>query len=146
MTTTFEPLVWSDKFTTGVTEMDEQHMILVDLLNNTTRRIGENGGNGALTHIVLDLLSYAIYHFETEEHLMEQYGYAGAIPAEASLHLEQHRAFSAKVVATHEALKTGEKIRPDELIGFIQNWLVNHILKTDRMLAAFVLQQRARKT
>jgi hemerythrin len=142
MTPARPPLVWNDSFVTGVTEMDDQHMILVDLLNTAARRLSDNNNGGAVTQIVLDLLSYAIYHFETEEQLMEQYAYAKAAPEAAARHLEQHRGFSAKVVAAHEGLKTGEAIQADELVGFIHDWLINHILGTDRALGSYVAQQR----
>ena len=141
MTSARAPIVWSSRFVTGVMEMDDQHMILVDLLNTATRRLSDASGGTAISQIVLDLLSYAIYHFETEESLMEEYDYAGTAPEDAARHLEQHRAFSAKIVAAHERLKTGDNVDADELMGFIHDWLINHILGTDRALAAHILQR-----
>ena len=60
-----------------------------------------------------------------------------------ALHLEQHRSFSAKVVSIRESLKAGTLIAPDDLIGFLNQWLVDHIMNTDKKLAAFLLAGKA---
>ena len=98
-----------------------------------------------LEPITRDLLSYALYHFETEEDLMQHYGYDEALHEDAKLHLEQHRLFSAKVVAVRENLKLGVLIAPSDLIGFLNDWLVNHILNTDQRLGHFILTRRRTK-
>jgi hemerythrin-like metal-binding protein len=88
------------------------------------------------------LLSYALYHFETEEELMQEYGYREAEGEGMQRHLDQHRGFSSKVVAIREGLKSGNLTSPRDLIGFLNDWLVNHIQHTDQALAAFVLAKR----
>jgi len=137
-----QPLVWNDSYATGVAEIDEQHMILVHTLNEAGSRLTKDSSLEALEQITQDLLAYALYHFETEEELMQKYGYADGPPEEADRHLEQHRAFSAKVVAVREGLKAGTLISPDDLLGFLNNWLVNHILNTDKKLGAFIVAKR----
>jgi len=140
--TASQPLVWNDSYATGVAEIDEQHMILVHTLNEAGVRLVKDASLESLEQITQDLLSYALYHFETEEELMQKYGYADGPPEEAARHLEQHRAFSAKVVAVREGLKAGTLISPDDLLGFLNNWLVNHILNTDKKLGAFIVAKR----
>lgn len=138
-----EPLVWNDSFATGVQEIDEQHMILVHTLNEASAQLGEDASIAHLAQITQDLLAYALYHFETEEMLMQQYGYDEGSPVEAAQHLEQHRAFSAKVVAVREGLKSGNPISPADLLAFLNQWLINHILNTDKRLGAFIVARQA---
>jgi hemerythrin-like metal-binding protein len=135
-------LVWNDRFATGVQEIDEQHMILVHTLNEASVTLAENASIEQLELITRDLLGYALYHFETEELLMRQYGYDEGAAPDAALHLEQHRAFSSKVVAVRDGLKTGTPIAPADLLGFLNQWLVNHILNTDKRLGAFIVAKR----
>jgi len=137
-----EPLVWNESYVTGVVEIDEQHRILVNTLNEANARLAENSTPEFLEQITRDLLSYALYHFETEESLMKDYGYEDADGSAAALHLEQHRAFSAKVVAVREGLKCGTLISREDLLSFLNNWLVNHILHTDKKLGAFIVARR----
>lgn len=136
-------LAWNDDYATGVSEIDEQHMILVHTLNEASIKLAGDASIETLEQITQDLLAYALYHFETEEMLMQEYGYEEGSPEDAATHLEQHRAFSAKVVAVRDGLKTGAPISPGDLLGFLNNWLVNHILNTDKRLGAHILARRA---
>jgi hemerythrin-like metal-binding protein len=138
-------LAWDDSFATGVAEIDEQHMILVHTLNDASMRLAGEAGSEQLELITQDLLAYALYHFETEEVLMHEYGYEADAAQDAARHLEQHRAFSAKVVAVRDSLKAGKPVVPADLLAFLNEWLVNHILNTDKRLGAFIVARRAAK-
>lgn len=140
-----EPIVWNDSFVTGVDEIDQQHRILVNSLNAANAKLTANTNLELLDQISRDLLSYALYHFETEEELMQEYGYAEQDSSAAQTHLEQHRSFSSKVVAVREGLKVGTLISREDLLSFLNDWLVNHILNTDKKLGAFIVAKRAGK-
>lgn len=135
-------LEWNDSYATGIAEIDEQHRILVNTLNEVNARLTDNPSMDFLEQITQDLLSYALYHFETEEQLMQEYGYTDDSGADAESHLQQHRGFSSKVVAVRDSLRAGHSISRDELIGFLSNWLINHILNTDMKLGAFIAAKR----
>ena len=135
-------LEWTEALKTGLEEIDEQHMILVHTLNDAAEKLAHEATAEMLGQITQDLLSYALYHFETEEELMQEYGYREVEGEGMQRHLDQHRGFSAKVVAIREGLKSGNLIAPRDLIGFLTDWLVNHIQHTDQALAAFVLSKR----
>jgi hemerythrin len=57
-----------------------------------------------------------------------------------------HRTFSAKVVSARKALTSGEMISAEELLQFLSEWLVNHILKTDFKLADHMKKSIAAQT
>jgi len=135
-------IVWNENFATGVPEIDEQHMILVHTLNEASVKLQRDTKIETLQQITQDLLSYALYHFETEEELMQECGYPEEAQADAAQHLEQHRAFSSKVVAVHERIKSGTPPSSAELLGFLSDWVTHHILKTDKKLGAFILAKR----
>lgn len=135
-------LSWNDGFATGVAEIDEQHMILVHTLNEASVRLASAAGPSLLEQITQDLLAYALYHFETEEALMQEYGFEEDARPDWTSHLDQHRAFSAKVVGVREGLKSGNPIAPAELLAFLNQWLVNHILSTDKRLGVFIVERR----
>lgn len=138
-----DPIVRNDTLVTGVDEIDDQHRILVKTLNEAGVKLSGNRDTALLEQITRDLLSYAIYHFETEEALMEEYDYQGAHPEDAANHAHQHRSFSAKVVAVREGLKSGTPISREDLLSFLNGWLVGHIMNTDKKLAAFLTAKRA---
>ncbi|MEG3619902.1 bacteriohemerythrin [Magnetovibrio sp. PR-2] len=136
------PLVWNENYATGVPEIDEQHMILVHTLNEASEKLAEDSSIENLQEITQNLLSYALYHFDTEEELMQEFGYAGGSEEDASSHLKQHRAFSAKVVAVRDGLKSNTPIAAEDLLAFLNDWLINHILNTDKKLGAFICEKR----
>jgi hemerythrin len=138
-----EPIIWNDGLLTGVTEIDEQHRILVNTLNEANAKLAENTSLEFLEQITRDLLSYALYHFEMEEELMQEYGYRDDSAADAESHLQQHRSFSGKVVAVRDGLKAGTLISREDLLSFLNDWLVQHILNTDKKLGAFIVAKRA---
>jgi hemerythrin-like metal-binding protein len=136
------PLVWNDSFATGVAEIDDQHMILVHTLNEAAGKLAESPSHELIEQITQDLLSYALYHFDTEEDLMQEFGYQEDGDA-MQRHLEQHRAFSKQVVSARDSLRAGANISAQELLEFLNTWLVNHILNTDRKLGAFIVAKRS---
>jgi hemerythrin len=142
MAESYAPLIWCEQYVTGVDEIDEQHQILVHTLNEAGQRLGQGYSVSLLEQITQDLLSYALYHFDTEEELMQHYGYQAEGEA-MSRHLQQHRSFSERVVAVREGLKAEQPIAAEDLLAFLNQWLVNHILNTDKHLAAFILARRA---
>jgi hemerythrin-like metal-binding protein len=135
-------IIWTDDLDTGVAKIDEQHRILVNSINDANTRLAANSNAEILDQISRDLLSYALYHFETEEDLMQEFGYAENNPDDLEAHLRQHREFSAKVVEVREGIKAGKLISRDDLLTFLNGWLINHILKSDKRLGAFILTKQ----
>ena len=132
-------IVWNNDLVTGVAKMDEQHRILVNSINEANTRLASNLSAEILNQITRELLSYALYHFETEEELMREFNYSVASPSDSEAHMRQHRDFSTKVVAVREGIKAGNLISREDLLTFLNGWLVNHIHKTDKQLAEFIL-------
>jgi hemerythrin-like metal-binding protein len=138
-----EPIIWNDSFTTHLPELDDHHRALVHTLNEANAKLAGNSSIETLGRITRDLLIYALCHFEAEEGMMKQYGYVSAHAADAEHHVRQHRDFSARVVAVRSGLQTGKVIAPADLLAFLNDWLVDHILTTDKKLGAFVAARRA---
>jgi hemerythrin len=134
----FEPIEWSEKMTTGITEIDNQHRFLVDTLRKANSRLLSDRESVLLETIAKDLLTYAIMHFETEENLMRRHGYAEAFPEMAKTHIAQHRDFSHQVVAVCDNLREGRHVSRMEVLKYLNEWLRNHVLGIDQQLAAFV--------
>jgi hemerythrin-like metal-binding protein len=70
---------------------------------------------------------------------MQKYGYI----EDDEIHIQQHRSFSAKVVAVRNDIKNGILISREDLLSFLNSWLINHILNTDKRLAAFLVASKA---
>lgn len=143
MDNSYPEISWNDDFVTGVQEIDEQHMILVNTLNEALTKLTSENSQSVLLDFTQELLAYALYHFETEEALMQQYDYQNADPISMQQHLKEHRSFSQHVIAVREQIHAGKNVEIPELLDFLYQWLVNHILKTDKALAKQILAKRA---
>jgi len=132
----YEPIIWNETLMTNVKVIDEQHRILVAMLNEANDKLSENSGREMLEEIVHDLMSYALYHFDTEEELMLSNQYTQAEQAD---HFNEHRLFSKTVSALQQDLRQGKLISREDLLSFLNDWLINHILKTDKKLGVFLV-------
>ena len=136
--TEIEEIVWDQSYNTGVTEIDDQHKILVKTLNEAQRNLNMGSSIEILDQITKDLLNYALYHFEMEEELMLESKYNENKQEEYKQHIKQHRNFSTKVVSIRESIQTGHHIDEKELIDFLKNWLINHINNIDKKFTVYL--------
>lgn len=140
MNTPFQPIEWADSMSTGIAAIDKQHHFLIDTMQEANEKLIGEHNNTVLSDFTKVLLRYAITHFETEEKLMQRYGYAESHPAEAQHHVEQHREFSRQVVAVCDQLREGQNVSHIELLTFLNNWLRDHLLGIDQLLGEFLRQ------
>lgn len=135
-------IVWNENFDTGVTEIDEQHRTLVNIINKANSRLATDFNAAMLDEVTRDLSSYAHYHFDLEESLMKEYNYTEDQSEDSATHLREHGEFSTIVASVREGIKAGNLIPREYLLLYLNSWLINHILYTDKRLAAFVLARR----
>jgi hemerythrin len=139
----YDLIEWNDALVSGIEPIDQQHQILVSLFNEANIQLSASHNAGFLEQITRDLLSYALYHFEVEEELMQKSGYGDSELEDAQLHILQHRNFSARVVAVRNDIKNGILISREDLLAFLNQWLIDHILNTDKKLVGFLSAEKA---
>jgi len=123
---------WEDKLSVGVAEIDTEHKKLISLINNLNHAIQIKSSTKTLEEILLSLIDYTKFHFGHEEKLLQQNGYA-----ELPQHHKEHEELTAKVIDFHERLSTGKASFTLELMLFLRDWLINHIMKTDMQYKEF---------
>jgi hemerythrin-like metal-binding protein len=128
-----ESVQWSEKFSVGVRELDQQHQQLIKLLNILISKQGTtNTHSETVSDTLMAMTRYAQTHFKTEERLMEANGYTGLEDKKM-----QHRDFRKKTVGFSTATTFGIDQVPEDLLTYINNWLVHHILEEDMAYKAF---------
>ena len=128
-----ELVQWSEKFSVGVSELDQQHQQLIKLLNILISKQGTtNTHSETVSDTLMAMTRYAQTHFKTEERLMEAYGYPGLEDQKM-----QHRDFRKKTVGFSTATTFGIDQVPEDLLTYLTNWLVHHILEEDMAYKAF---------
>ncbi len=125
-------LEWNETFSVKVREFDEHHKRIIAMINeirNSTEQVTDDSSMAEKVHSLID---YASTHFKAEERYMTQFGFAGYESHEA-----EHDRFIERVLGFQERLSRGEKVIPDELMTFLKDWLVKHILGTDKQYSQF---------
>ena len=125
------PLIeWSPAIQVGVAKIDEQHKRLVEIANELNSAMHSGAGTQKAGKILNELVDYTVKHFAFEESKMDEYDYA-----EKEAHKEAHRKLVAEVSAFKEKFDSGEAAITVDLLNFIRQWLLNHILKVDKAFA-----------
>ena len=123
-----ERIDWNPSFSVGVKLLDEQHKRIVDTINLLISDPGATVRSEVISELLDRLTKYASDHFRTEEQLLEEYAYP-----DLARQKEEHKAYRIKVVTLCQATIAHENSVPADLLTFISNWWVTHILKTDMM-------------
>jgi hemerythrin-like metal-binding protein len=128
-----ELLAWSESLSVNIRLIDDQHRQLVNLINRLYRAM-QTGSKREETAAILDeLVEYTVYHFNAEEELFSGHGYPEEIP-----HKNTHKQLVGQVVEFQRKFKSGDSELDMELLQFLKNWLVQHIMKTDKRYAGFL--------
>lgn len=126
-----ELLPWSNLYCVGVEEIDKQHRVLVGLLNRLAAAGDDASNSNLVSEILVRLVQYAREHFVFEERLMQKHRLT-----DVESHVAAHRSFVERVAQMANDLKHGVSPTPDALTGFLRQWLISHILFTDKALGA----------
>ena len=131
-----EPVEWMDEHeagSIGVAEIDRQHAELINMANRLHHAI-DNAESHAVQSSLLDhLISFAQFHFASEEALMDRYDDPGA-----QAHKRQHAQLIAQVLFFRHALSNSDS---QLILSALRPWLIRHIKSYDRALGIFLQAQ-----
>lgn len=133
-----EVFPWNENFATGISLVDEQHKQLVHLINKLASQLSLGWGTPRLNDVFQELVAYADLHFKTEEKI-----WAAAFQEDEwlSSHLRTHASFLQKAPKIEDEEEKGPRYEKSlaEILKYLVNWLVFHILDDDRRMAKVVL-------
>ena len=123
-------LEWKPEMETGFTVIDDQHRVLVDMLNDfhETYVIGDTE---SMKKLVGKMFDYTNLHFDTEEAYFQEFAYLDMYG-----HTFAHNAFRKHVQALQTKLDNGTMVFSSELVQYLKMWLSKHILIADKQYIA----------
>jgi hemerythrin len=128
-------IVWDDEFLVNFDIIDNQHKGLVNMINELVQ--GCKGGvvaaDVAFLKTIRKAVEYAHTHFATEEKYMRQVDYP-----DFAVHKQEHESFVAEVIKQVKAFEENRN-DPGALIGFLKDWLLNHIAVSDKKYAPYLV-------
>ena len=132
--------VWTEKLAVGVKEIDMQHRVLFEKINDLVKALDSKDSAAHIERFFDFLEEYAASHFTMEQKAMGVYKYP-----DMKAHIEQHVIFNRAVSELRDSYK--EKGVTGELTGELKkrvcDWLIDHVCEVDKALGVF-LKPRAR--
>jgi hemerythrin len=119
----------------GIDEIDAQHQVLVDLVNEMHDAIHARHGSEVVQDVLGKLADYTKIHFAVEESLMRILGYPGY-----EEHKAQHEELIHSMVDLQHKVQTGKTAIGFELMHFLKIWLTKHIMESDMQYSDYFLE------
>ncbi len=123
---------WKKEFSVAVKQFNDDHKKLFGYLNELDQGLKAGIGIADMSYILKGLIDYTKTHFRNEERLMEKHGYPGY-----EQHKKEHDDLLQKVDLFYDEFSSGKKAFSIELLTFLDNWVTDHILKTDMKYKPF---------
>ena len=126
-------LVWSDKYSINVAEIDAQHKKLLEHVNNLHAGVEAQIDKEDLRQLVLDLVEYTRFHFSEEEKLMKQHGME-----HIKKHHKEHKLLLKYLQQIVEAISEGKRPAFYSEYDVSNDWFLAHILGFDKKMGVYL--------
>jgi len=118
---------WNDNFSCNSRIIDEQHKVLIDLINKLFAAMKLGKSRFVMNEILEELIKYTIYHFNTEESFYIEKDNDFVIE-----HIKEHKNFAEQVTSFKNEFDAGNTEVSVELLRFLRTWITKHILGFDK--------------
>ena len=124
---------WNDSFSVGNVLMDAHHRIFFETIKEFSKFADKNN-HDAIKNRIEFLIEYAAMHLGAEEKLMRQANYP-----EFDGHKAVHDAFVQELLSIKDSFdKDPTAITGDSILKIMQDWLVTHIMDSDKRYMPYV--------
>ncbi|MFZ2268245.1 MAG: bacteriohemerythrin [Azonexus sp.] len=124
---------WEERLSVGIDVIDEHHRYLFDLTNDLFEVVSQKRGANEVARVMKALSQYAQVHFRAEERMMEHHGYLGI-----GVQQHQHSDFERRLRMFHDELHHNPLTAQFEVLIYLRNWLIHHIVHEDAKLRGLV--------
>ncbi|MBC3831313.1 hemerythrin family protein [Undibacterium amnicola] len=121
---------WNDSLSVHDVLIDEDHKILIGMVNELHDAADLGKDYITLSSILERLAAYTREHFQREEDLMQSIAYP-----RYKAHKEQHRKLLERVTDLQQELNRAREMVALETAELLRFWLSSHILLSDKHLA-----------
>src|ERR1035437_9961606 len=131
-----QPFRWDQSYSVNIAEMDHQHQRLFRAVAELEYALHTGRADSIIDEVLEKVIQHTISHFAAEEELLQQHGFPGL-----AAHRYEHQMLAQKLSKFHLSNIAGNPDIPSSLLVFLQTWLRDHILKTDREYSVFLNAQ-----
>jgi len=127
-------LHWSGDYSLNIPAIDNEHKLLISIINDIEHGLRHHSHLRAqvIKESMQRLSSYIRMHFESEERFMLTHNYPEFVD-----HKAQHAELLEKLDRFEARLKSGGQTFNEEMLLFLKDWLIRHIILHDIKIGHF---------
>jgi hemerythrin-like metal-binding protein len=118
---------WSDSYGVNIIEFDQQHRMIVVVLNELKAALERGQQPGELINLLEGLLNSISDHFNSEEDIFAKYAYPWALT-----HKAEHSAFKQSIATFVGKYQAGAAEMNGQFLDCCGEWLKRHIIGQDK--------------
>ena len=124
-----ELITWSDKLSCGIKIIDDQHKILVGLVNQMFNHVSGDAPQERdyFSKIIQEIISYVKSHFATEERILLGTKFSGYAD-----HKKRHEDFVHNIIKSVHDYEAGKHFSLSAFTRFLRDWILSHIALMDK--------------
>jgi hemerythrin-like metal-binding protein len=132
-------LVWKDEYLVGHEELDQHHRTMFKIINDLYSGMMRGASNHDLRSLFKRAVAYADIHFGREEAVLADSRYP-----RLGEHQQAHRAYVQQIGALTGPGPGSERAISMDMLLFLKDWWLKHILGMDRAYAPFLATAEVR--
>lgn len=131
---------WSPNLSVGIDFIDADHQQSITLLAELQDLVASDQPRTAAIEKLDELIEFSEQHFRLEERLMKENNYR-----EFAQHQAIHKKLLQQTTELRERLASGATDIGPEVMDFLKEWLMRHILESDKHFGGFLEGKLTRK-
>ena len=124
-------ILWKEEYSIGLETIDQQHKKFIEILNKLSEAFLKQDRQGIIKDVLKELEEYAENHFALEEKYFHDFDYENT-----KEHEDGHKIFRLQIQRIWKQLEDGDELLEYEMFQFMNDWLIEHILKEDKKYVA----------
>lgn len=131
-------IIWRKAMSVANDLIDHDHHFMVNFVNTVELVLQNPEEKEMLIEVLNQLHEYSVNHFRREESIQRKIHYPQSLH-----HKNTHSTLMTELEKLQDEIKNSkspEEItnRSDEIIAFLRNWLINHVINEDMKLKPFL--------
>jgi len=126
-------ITWTEEFSVKHAEMDKQHQLLFDYVNEYYDALEAGQSNQELVPVFEKIISYTDFHFKDEEKMMQKMQYP-----DFQKHKLMHETLVKRVLELKDELAQNKAEIAEHIKYFLKNWLTAHIKGIDTQYSEYL--------
>jgi len=123
------PLIkWRDSYSVGVEKFDNEHKILIELINEMFVVVRDKKSVDHLETAINRLIEYTEKHFAAEEEALAQVDYP-----DLNGHKDMHKRLITNVLEHKKRIENNDDRERTDFYHFLRDWLLTHIVEEDML-------------